>query len=612
MKLKQIEIRGYRCFKELTSIPFQNLTVLIGENDCGKSSILKAIELLLTKSNYSDEDFFKLNELECNEFIIEGTFELTDAGNQETLKPFIIDHKIIFKKIFKKGLSFQTTIKKIVFEDIELETYSDLNAESTKVLLTKYRLPSSSTQDERRRTIKSYIDTEWENIPKTSSEVDINFNTIAPYLPIFQYYGSHDYGNPEALVRRTLENIYSSYFYNESGELKIKSIQGIKDKVLSQLNKTIEEKLLDKIQKYNPKIVNIQGRLDINFSKGLDFQGIELDEGQGYKLISYKGEGSKKRLFLSILEWDKEVQIGMTDSRAIIRAYDEPDSNLHYEAQRKMFYAISDLANNPKSNVQSIIATHSIAMIDRAPSNSVIHVLQNYGISQIDYLRDHGDLGILNFLNQISVIGGIKNSSIFYEKCFLLVEGDSEETAIPKIYKKFFDKSLSESGIVLINLQSNGAWFNFLKLLHRNKSSCTVLLLDTDTQNPNCGANVTSNKLGEIGFDDSFFSSNLFFAGVQEFEDVFPDRIIRDVFNKLYPRATKAKWNIGHIRDLRANYNKISKGFLEESRKHISHHHKNYKKPEFANELADLITLKELKNIEVLTALFSRIHQIVE
>jgi hypothetical protein len=138
------------------------------------------------------------------------------------------------------------------------------------------------------------------------------------------------------------------------------------------------------------------------------------------------------------------------------------------------------------------------------------------------------------------------------------------------------------------------------------------LLLDADTQNPNCGANVTSNKLSEIGFDSSFFSNNLFFAGVQEFEDIFPNWIIRDVFNKLYPRSTKAKWNIGHIEYMRTNYEKISKGFSVESHKHISHHRKNYKKPEFANELVDLITLKELKKIEVLTTLFSRIHQIVE
>ena len=612
MKLEELKINGYRCFKESTSIPFKNLTVLIGENDCGKSSILRAIELLLTKASCSDEDFFELGGIQLDEFSVSGVFKLTNTDNKEALKPYVINNEISYKKVFKKHLSFQTTINKITFQDTELENYLDLNADSTKQLLTKYNLPNISTQEERRREIKKYIDLEWENIPKSIEEADINFNSIFPYLPVFQYYGSHDYGNPQSLVKRTLDNIYSSYFYDESGGLKIKSIKGIKDKVLSQLNKTIEEKLLSKIQKYNPKIVSVQGKLDIDFSRGLDFQGIELNEGQGYKLISYKGEGSKKRLFLSILEWDKEVQLGMTDSRAIIRAYDEPDSNLHYEAQRKMFYAISDLANNPKSNIQSVIATHSIAMIDRADSNSIIHVLQNVGISEIDYLKSDGDLDILNFLNQISVIGGIKNSSIFYEKCFLLVEGDSEHTAIPKIYKKLFNKTLSENGIVLINLQSNGAWFNFLKLLHRNKSSCTVMLLDTDTQNPNCGANVTTEKLNEIGFDSDFLSTNVFFAGVQEFEDVFPNHIIRNVFNRLYPKPTKAKWKNQHIIELRGNYDKISKGFLEETRKYIAHHHKNYKKPEFANELVDLITQKELKKISVMTDLFARVHQIVE
>ena len=90
MKLKEIEITSYRCFKDETIIPFQNLTILIGENDSGKSSVLRAIDLLLTKLNCTDEDFFSLSDIESDEFSIKGTFKLTDNTSQESLKPFII------------------------------------------------------------------------------------------------------------------------------------------------------------------------------------------------------------------------------------------------------------------------------------------------------------------------------------------------------------------------------------------------------------------------------------------------------------------------------------------------------------------------------------------
>lgn len=138
------------------------------------------------------------------------------------------------------------------------------------------------------------------------------------------------------------------------------------------------------------------------------------------------------------------------------------------------------------------------------------------------------------------------------------------------------------------------------------------MLLDTDTQNPECGANVTVAKLNEIGFDANFLANNVFFAGTQEFEDVFPNNIIRDVFNKLYTKPTKAKWTNKQIQNIRDNNPKLSKGFFEASKQNIAHHKKIYKKPEFATELADLITVKDLKNIQILTDLFKKVHEIAD
>lgn len=138
------------------------------------------------------------------------------------------------------------------------------------------------------------------------------------------------------------------------------------------------------------------------------------------------------------------------------------------------------------------------------------------------------------------------------------------------------------------------------------------MLLDTDTQNSNCGANVTVDKLNEIGFGAAFLTSNVFFAGVQEFEDIFPDSVIRDVFNRLYKRPTKGKWTSEHIKKLRSTYPKLSKGFFDASKLHITHHKKIYKKPEFATELADSISEKDLKKIQILTDLFQKVHSIVD
>jgi putative ATP-dependent endonuclease of the OLD family len=527
------------------------------------------------------------------------------------VSPNIVDGEFVFRKVFKKREAFKTYVRKSVFENNNLERYLDLDAPTTKLLLTELGIDDLPRQDERKEAIKEYRNANQAILPRTVDETEIRFSSISAYLPMFQYYSSHDYGNPQSLIKKTLDDIYSSHFYDEEGTLKIDSLIGLKETVLTELNTNIQENLLEKIRLYNPKIERIQGRLDIDFSRGLDFQGLELDEGNGFKLIDQKGEGSKKKMFLSILEWDKEVQRDLINSRAVIRVYDEPDTSLHYEAQRKLFNAIFEVASNPDSNTQAIIATHSVVMVDKAPAKSIVQVVQDNGCSNVDFLRSEVDEDISDFLSQISTVGGIKNSSIFFEKCFLIVEGDSEKAAIPIIYEKIFNRKLPEFGIVLINLQSNGAWSNFLTLLKYNKRHSTVMLLDSDTQNAECGANVTIEKLQEIGFEEDFLNNNVFFAGLQEFEDIFTDNKITDVFNKLYPKSEDEVWTVAQIEALRNDYPKISKGFWEESRNFIPYHKKRYRKPEFTIELVKGMTKEELEQIEVLMQLFEKIHQIV-
>ena len=185
---------------------------------------------------------------------------------------------------------------------------------------------------------------------------------------------------------------------------------------------------------------------------------------------------SKKKVFLSILEWDAEINIDSESRRNIIRGYDEPDAHLHYHAQREMFYIIKDLAEAEDSNIQSIICTHALTMIDRAPAKCINHIIKNNNSSSVNFLTTDEDVDISEFLNQVSEISGFKNTNIFYEKCFLLVEGEGEENALPIMYKKCIGKSLIEDGIILINLQTNGQWSNALKFLNINKKSINSII----------------------------------------------------------------------------------------------------------------------------------------
>lgn len=609
MILEELYIKGYKCFKNSGKIPIHSLTVFIGENDSGKTSILEAIDILLNNKSIKSEDYhFDTETNSTNEQIeIIGIFKI--AENEEFAKDLSLNGKLELIKRIDSANGIQYFVKKEVFTDDRLNTLDKQLVVELKDIIQKFGEEPQGVKAELIEQIKNYISVNPQ--PQSIKEISIQWRLISELVPIFQRYTSSDYGNPHNLVAKVLSNVYRTYFYEKdeaTGEEKLKNSFGdLKNEIVANLDNKIQESLKDVIKKYNPKVSEVKGKYNIDFAKGLDFYQLEIDTGSGLKPIGNRGEGSKKRMYLAILEWDKEIESELPTTRGIIKAYDEPDSNLHFGAQRKLFYTIQN-ESSQKEHVQNIVCTHSLTMIDRAPALSINCLTPNeYEQSEIKYLEtDEGDIEIREFLSQVSEIGGIRNSSIFYERCFLLVEGPSEENAIPVLYKKYFGRNLAEDGIVLINLESNGAWKNFLKLLKKNKEHCTLLFLDSDTQNATSSASITPDKLQEIGFSSDFLRDNVVFVGNKEFEDIYPNSTLIDMLNDKYPKDNGSNWEENEIQQLRDN----SQKFSEDLKNTICREHRGrIGKPEIALEFSNWIATEEISTLIEVKTLFDKLEE---
>lgn len=59
MRIKNVTIKNFRALREL-SIEFSNMTVIIGENDCGKTSVMLSLEVFFDGKKLTDRaDYFK-------------------------------------------------------------------------------------------------------------------------------------------------------------------------------------------------------------------------------------------------------------------------------------------------------------------------------------------------------------------------------------------------------------------------------------------------------------------------------------------------------------------------------------------------------------------------
>ena len=611
-----MRLLNFQCYRDSGEIPINHMTIFIGENDSGKSCILKSIDIFLNNKLPDLNMFHSLNGNREN--LISMSLKFKIDGDEEIPKEFVVGGMLSLKKEFSLNeageIKLDIFINKHVLKKSELNNIKDLKSPQLKELCSELNLEYNGV-DEAKTTLINYVNKNFKSLDKEIGFSSIKWSEIFHLLPAFEYYNSSDYGNPQRHVETTLRDIYKSFFYDydKSGNESLKKEYISKKNEIEQvLDEQIKEILKEKVAAKNGKIKNIYGEYSIDFSGGFSLSDILVDYGQGPHSINIIGEGSKKRLFLAIIEWDKEIKF-KENHKMVIRGYDEPDASLHYSAQREMYYTLRDLSSNQSSQVQVIICTHSVSMIDRAPARIINHIVQDNGISHVDYLKDYDEEDIKEFLDSISEISGIKNSSLFFERCFVIFEGDTEENALPIFYKKLVSRSISEDGVVLINLQGNASWESFLKLLNKNKKSATILFIDRDTQSDQ-SRKITLDKLRQINFDEDFLENNVILIGKDEFEDIFSDELICRCLNTYWPKKDNDIWTEYEISALRKN-RKFSESIIKCVRNYMHDHYGREAripgKPELGKRIAETASNQDINGIRELTSLIQKINEII-
>jgi len=617
MKIQSLSIRNYKCHRLLDRVPFYDFTTLIGENDCGKTAVIDFLEIMLTNKIPSEEDYFKYidpasppdqpREVVAEEISGEIIFSV-DSNGERTLANYLDEQKNLrLKKVFRRedNDSYVHTKK---FLDSRFYDYTDMKADELKAFveelgLTKENGSKLKNQDERKAAVQEYIQEHDQDISATYDWVEVPFKKLHNFLPKFIRYNVDDYNNPESFVFKVLKETFDSelYFRDENGNkvLKDKNLGQVLDRIEVRLNEAIQQ-FLKHIQKFNDGIEDISIEADIDLSAGLRQTPIKVKDRTGvHHYLSSKGYGTKKRMYLAIFEWNKEVLAGI-DQNYAIRCYDEPDNNLHIEAQRRLFQTLRSTVNDTKGKNQILLCTHSLFMIDSAPTRWInFFRREEDGSTVVKYLETGDDPEIQRFMELMCREIGISNSHIFFERCFIIFEGHSEQNFLPHAYKKLYGSSTVEDGLALIELGGNGAAVNFLKLLIMNKHDLILLLLDRDTATMRKENMLTEDMVKRAGMDpedyrqfiEGFFKEKLIYIGDEEFEDAFSNEVFVRVLTKARPKNSGSPWTVDDIEAMRQDgkFSKaLTKAVAEECKPNF------IKKPDLADLLGRSVDVSEI------------------
>jgi putative ATP-dependent endonuclease of the OLD family len=554
LRIISIKVENFRSLLKTEWINIYDLTAFIGENDSGKSACIDALKLLFDKSAKPDsEDYSLFLEEDSEEFkqansmSIEALLELSE-GEIDQIAYLVGSNKNVLhikRQFTSDGKSSYSHFGEIPENEGFRGLWSQGTIVELKLLAEKNQVdvPKNAPKSEIITVLGSWLTKQ----PTTVGERSFSPTGIA-MLPRVEIFSTKNGSDPESIVNNALKVLCNNEIKNEKYAGTILEIQeGIAD--------VLREKIKDLtpfVQKYYADVQEISIIPSVNFSSGLANVPLRMTDKRGTAIfLNKKGEGKKRQVALGIYEWANEAIKTQENRGNIILIMDEPDTHMDYLSQRNLFDIISKFVS---VKMQVIIATHSLNLINRMPVSKINHFFQGNNGTEVESLKSD-DLELESmFLHNIGASIGLESGVIFHERCFLVVEGPTEMSALPRIFHTLFGLSLQAAGIKLVNGDNNIGARNFAKFLNSNNRS-VVFILDMDCVHGSKKRAFTKQSLVQDGFD---IDNQVFFVGESEFEDSFSNDFLAKIGNEHYQVSSQKTWTPEEIALLRQVDEKFS------------------------------------------------------
>jgi predicted ATP-dependent endonuclease of OLD family len=549
MYIKELIIINYKSCKNLKlSFSKDDPNVFIGINDCGKSTILKAAELLLgdksifnfTKDSSARSDLSNtvLAKDDFNQFLINLDLpKIEYNGNQ-----CIILAKLVIEgdDIVNDEISYTNHLKWSIDQtdgndfwygkvfDCSNNSINELllctdskNPDKSKLwnsaapilnkIIKELEITAEEIENENKkgrfsnmekfRAIYNKLDTErfWTEYKTGKSDKS--------FFPIFRYL------NWECSledINKIASDIMMSKMDTYMKPLKVQAYEA-QQKAEEDINAELKE-LKNSIKDELPNIVGLKTKVYFNIKESITDIFVNKKNSDGDIHLESQGDGLKRQIWFALIKSSafKKIEEAETNKK-FIWAFDEPETHLYPSAQRQFFDTIKKIS---KSNIQTLICTHSTVFIDKTKLVNI----RNVFLDEIGYT----EYSICKSIDEVFESLKLRNSDFLFYNKFLVIEGDTELTLIPELYKIINKRSLEDDNIQLVNLKGKSKWLEGKKALEnvfedfRKTAEQVVYIFDGDAKY----------DLGAKAITD-----NMFFIGKQDIEDSISNEVWVHVVN---------------------------------------------------------------------------------
>lgn len=318
MKIKEINISKFRSV-ENGKFHFNQITAIVGQNNSGKSALMRALNSFFNPEIEIHHFIDGTNLYSSKRAIPRITIEFESVPAKTIFNPFTNNGEMCIKQEFNKQRNkLEYSVKnngvfQIASEDFVKELFKDVQF----VLIPTERGAKYKGQDE------------------------------------------------ITILKKLLDNFFSTHTAKrDTLSPKVKdAFKYFKKNALSKVSKGIEDMYLAK-KGFN---VEIDSRFPLNYELFINDLTIKIiEEGQNFKLEEC-GSGIQSLVAISIYKY-----LAKLSHINFIIGIEEPEINLHPQAQKELIFALIDETNN--NDLQLIFTTHSTVLIDELDHTKIVLV----------------------------------------------------------------------------------------------------------------------------------------------------------------------------------------------------------------------------------------------
>jgi putative ATP-dependent endonuclease of the OLD family len=492
MRLVRTKIQNFRCYRQETAIDIDDLTVFIGKNDAGKSSILDALAIFFDEKGVPEADDVCVHtpgmdvRITCvfSDFPEELVLDATHSTDLKTEHLLNGDGLLEIVKTYRCTGSGKGTLKAVharamhptapSFDDLLSLTITGLRGRTNELGVSLDGV-NQTISTELRQAIWNHAD----DLAISPIEVELKseaakavWDQLRLHMPVFAIFKSDRASTDQDAEAQDPMNAA----IQEALRMEEEQLSGISQRVEAKV-KAIADRTVEKLAEMAPEVAReLSPRVSTKKWESLFKCSLTGEESIP---VNKRGSGTRRLILLNFFRAKAEQDASEQSARTIY-AIEEPETSQHPANQQLLVDAFADLTLS--GNCQILITTHTPVLARRFPAESLRFIEQEGGAPHVRLGTEEETLALiaksLGVLadHDVKVFFGVEGpNDIAYLKAISRVLHDAGEHDIPDL-----DDAEKSNFLIFIPLGGSclDLWLHRLRGLNRSE----YYLFDRDNE----------------------------------------------------------------------------------------------------------------------------------